>query len=100
MAQDHDNDRHHQRQPARHLSRRQVIGAATAGLVQPLSQLAWADSPEVALDMSRAVQAWLAQLDARQRASAQLAWSRGRLEDWHYVPRARAGLPLRQMSRP
>jgi hypothetical protein len=48
--------------------------------------------------MARAASAWLAQLDGRHRAIAQLPWSSSRREDWHYVPRARPGLPLRQMS--
>jgi hypothetical protein len=75
-----------------------VIGAAAAGLTLPLSRLAWAATPAVAGDMSRAAQAWLARLDERQRGAAQLAWSSRRLEDWHYVPRTRAGLALRQMT--
>jgi hypothetical protein len=97
MAQNHDHDA---RRPGGRLSRRQIMGAAAAGLTQPMSQLGWAASPEVALDMSRAARAWLSQLDERQRARAQIAWSDRRLEDWHYVPRSRAGLPLRQMTQP
>src|SRR5262245_36898096 len=94
MAHDHDHGNGQE-----HPSRRQIIGSATAlGLAVPLSQLAWAATPEVAHDMARAAMAWLAQLDARQRADAQLPWSSRRREDWHYVPRARAGLALRQMS--
>src|SRR5262245_43449468 len=104
MAHNHDHDGNHgfrgrHRHGSGRPSRRQVIGRATAaGLVLPLSRLAWAATPEVAGDMSRAVRAWLGQLDERQRAGAQLAWSTRRLEDWHYVPRSRAGVPLRQMT--
>jgi Protein of unknown function (DUF3500) len=110
MANDHgEHDHKHTpkhpgRRPRSHPSRRQVIGSATAaGLSLPLSGLAgsglgWAATAEVARDMARAAGAWLAQLDDRQRALAQLAWSSPRRGDWHYVPRARVGLPLRQMS--
>jgi len=48
--------------------------------------------------MARAAGAWLALLDDRQRRSAQLAWSSRQREDWHYVPRGRPGVALRQMS--
>jgi hypothetical protein len=94
MAHDHDHGGGHQ-----HPSRRHVIGSATAlGLSLPLSRLTWAATPEVTRDMARAAQAWLELLDAGQRRSAQLDWSSRRREDWHYVPRERAGLALRQMG--
>jgi len=93
---DHDHDHGH-----KHPSRRAVIGPAAAlGLALPLSRLAWAAAPEAARDMGKAAGAWLALLDDRQRRDAQLAWSSGRREDWHYVPRGRAGVPLGRMSAP
>jgi hypothetical protein len=90
---DHDHGNGHQ-----HPSRRRIIGSASAlGLSLPLSNLAWAAAPQVSRDMSLAAGAWLAQLDDPQRRGAQLAWSDRRREDWHYVPRTRPGLALRQM---
>ncbi len=99
MADDRDSEHDHGH-PAQRPNRRQVVGSATAvglaGLAGP--GLSWAASADVARDMARSARAWLAQLDDRQRAAAQLPWSSTRREDWHYVPRVRAGLALRQMS--
>jgi hypothetical protein len=93
---DHDHDHGGDE---RHPSRRSVIGSTAAlGLALPLSRLAWAGTPQIAADMARAAGAWLAQLDGRQRRSGQLAWSSSRREDWHFVPRERAGVPLGAMS--
>ena len=93
---DHDHDHDH-----KHPSRRAVIGSATAlGLAVPLSRLSWAAAPQAAHDMASAARAWLAQLDERQRRDAQLAWSSGQRESWHYVPRNRPGIALREMSAP
>jgi hypothetical protein len=90
----HDDDHGH-----KHPSRRAVIGSATAlGLSVPLSQLSWAAAPQATHEMATAARAWLAQLDERQRRDAQLAWSSRQRESWHYVPRSRPGIALRQMS--
>ena len=91
---DHDHDDGH-----KHPSRRAVIGTATAaGLAAPLSRLSWAAAPQAANEMAGAARAWLAQLDERRRPSAQLAWSSNQRESWHYVPRSRPGVALREMT--
>ncbi len=91
---DHDDDHGHM-----HPNRRTAMGSATAlGLSVPLSGLSWAAAPQAAHDMARAARAWLEQLDEGQRPTAQLAWSGGQREDWHYVPRSRPGMALRAMS--
>lgn len=91
---DHDHEHGH-----KHPSRRTVIGAATAlGLSVPLSRLSWAAVPQAAHDMAGAARAWLAQLGDQQRRTAQLAWSDSRRESWHYVPRSRPGVVLREMT--
>ena len=78
-----------------------MLGSAAAlGLAVPLSGLTWAAAPGVTRDMARAAGAWLALLDDRQRRIAQLAWSSSQREGWHYVPRGRPGVALRQMSAP
>ncbi len=53
---------------------------------------------QVAERMARAALDWLAALDARQREGAALAFDGGERENWHYVPRSRRGLALRDMS--
>jgi hypothetical protein len=80
-------------------TRRAFLGSATAaGAALSLPQLAWAQVPKVAEDISRAVRAWAATLDARQRGQALLDWANRRREDWHYVPRGRPGLAFRDMT--
>ena len=78
-----------------------MLGSAAAlGLAVPLSGLTWAAAPGVTRDMASAAGAWLALLDDRQRRIAHLAWSSTQREGWHYVPRGRPGVPMRQMSAP
>jgi hypothetical protein len=80
-------------------SRRDFLGSsAAAGACLPLSGLAWAAAPELSGTMGKAAGAWLASLDARQRARALLAWADPMRNGWHYVPRSRPGLALRDMS--
>lgn len=91
---DHDHSDGH-----KHPSRRTVIGSATAlGLAVPLSGLSWAAAPRAAQEMAGAARAWLAQLDEQQHRNALLAWSSPQRESWHYVPRSRPGVALREMS--
>jgi hypothetical protein len=75
------------------------MGAAAAAAASlPFVPMSWAATPEVSRDMGKAAQSWLGTLDARQRAQAQLEWAGRRREDWHYVPRSRPGVALREMS--
>ena len=95
MGQHHSHD-----QPSDELragtSRRDFLGSsAAAGASLPLSGLAWAAAPELSGAMGKAAGAWLASLDARQRARALLAWADPMRNGWHYVPRSRPGLALR-----
>lgn len=93
MAHDHDHGGH------KHPSRRHVIGSASALRVSlPLSRLTWAATPQVTSEMARAAAAWLQLLDDRQCRQGRLDWSSPRREDWHYVPRERAGVALRRMG--
>ncbi|BET65691.1 DUF3500 domain-containing protein [Opitutales bacterium ASA1] len=52
----------------------------------------------VADEMSAAARAWLESLDERQRAEATVAFETGDREDWHFVPRRRGGLALKEMN--
>ena len=48
--------------------------------------------------MREAADAFLASLSAAQRSKARFAFDDAERLDWHFVPRARRGLPLREMS--
>jgi hypothetical protein len=69
--------------------------ATAAGPAEPL-----AEPPAGRSDMAAAAQAFLASLDAAQRARAQRPFESGERFNWHYVPRARQGLPLEAMTPP
>lgn len=51
-------------------------------------------------EMAAAAQAWLDSLDADQRSRAVFALKDDERENWHFVPRARKGVPLKEMSAP
>lgn len=53
---------------------------------------------EAVEDMASAASAWLASLDAGPRAKAGLEFAGSERENWHYVPKDRAGLPLAKMD--
>jgi hypothetical protein len=48
--------------------------------------------------MARAAQAWLDTLGAQQRPQAQLDFRNHAREGWHYIPRSRPGIALRDMN--
>jgi hypothetical protein len=49
-------------------------------------------------DMAAAAAAWLKSLDATQRKAATYALTDSEREDWHFVPKSRNGLPLKEMN--
>lgn len=51
-------------------------------------------------DMAQSAQGFLGTLDAAGREKAQLSFDAEERFNWHFVPRARAGLPLKQLSQP
>jgi hypothetical protein len=70
-----------------------------AGLVLVLgvaAHMAEQARPEVA--MARAAATFLETLDNGQRAKAQYAFDSEERFNWHFVPRARKGLPLKEMT--
>ncbi len=80
-------------------SRRRFLGStAAAGAAVPLSGLAWVALPELSQDMAKAARAWLSALTAAQLQRARLDWSDPLRTSWHYVPRSRPGIALREMS--
>jgi hypothetical protein len=59
----------------------------------------YAHSPGEAIeDMTGAASAWLGALTPEQRADAVIELTSGERENWHYVPKSRAGLPLAKMD--
>jgi hypothetical protein len=70
-----------------------------AGLVLALgvgARMAEQARPEVA--MARAATAFLKTLDDGQRAKAQYAFDAEERFNWHFIPRERKGLPLKEMT--
>ncbi|HEX6059070.1 MAG TPA: DUF3500 domain-containing protein [Gemmatimonadaceae bacterium] len=49
-------------------------------------------------DMQQAAETFLASLSVAQRSKATFAFEDAERLDWHFVPRARRGLPLKEMS--
>ena len=74
---------------------RRLLGG---GLV--VASLAAAGEQSAGSSMARAAEQFLATLDASQRAKAQLTFDSDERFNWHFVPRPRAGLPLKQMTPP
>ena len=79
-----------------------TCAAALAGSAVPRGQ---ADAEPVAAapkhefaDMLTAADAFLASLSAAQRSKALFAFEDAERLNWHFVPRARRGLPLKEMS--
>ena len=50
---------------------------------------------EVSKEMGAAASAWLQSLDGPQRERAVFPLEDSERENWHYVPRARQGIPLK-----
>lgn len=69
---------------------------ATGLLALPLPALSY----EIAADMSKAAAALLATLAPEQRAKTQFAAGDAERKNWHFIPRTRQGLPLKEMSEP
>jgi hypothetical protein len=60
---------------------------------------AWAEGrTRVAADMATAARQFLASLAPAQRASASIAFGDDERSNWHFVPRARKGLPLKGLT--
>ena len=73
--------------------------ALVAGVVLTLgvgAHMAEQARPEAA--MARAATDFLATLDAAQRAKAQFAFESEERFNWHFIPRTRLGLPLKEMT--
>jgi len=90
-----DHEHHHHQRP----TRREIVGGAAAfGVAMTLPGMSWASTPAVATEMARAGAAWLGLLSESQQRAAQLAWDGRARRDWHYIPRSRPGVALRDMT--
>ena len=56
-------------------------------------------SPELAGELAATAAGFVASLNARQCGRALLSFASDDRRDWHYVPRERPGLPLRDMDK-
>jgi hypothetical protein len=71
-----------------------ILSALTlAGGVSPE-----APAPEPAPTMAKAASAFLAVLDSTKRAKASLPFNSEERLNWHFVPRERQGVPIKQMT--
>src|SRR6185295_19197017 len=71
----------------------------TVGALALMGRAFLADEPaDPAPAMAKAADAFLAALDPVKRAKASLPFNSAERLDWHFVPRERQGVPLKQMS--
>jgi hypothetical protein len=81
-----------------------AFAAVAAGLSLLAIAAARAESPssreqaKVAADMARAAQDFLAALSPEQKAKAAFEFKDAERFNWHFIPRERKGLPLKEMN--
>ncbi|PYN80583.1 MAG: hypothetical protein DMD96_13785 [Candidatus Rokuibacteriota bacterium] len=82
------------------LGRRQLLHgvAATAALLAVGRPVQAQVQDAARAGMARAAAAFIAALEPRQRQTAVFPFGQDERMNWHYVPRARAGLPFKDMS--
>ncbi len=69
-------------------------------LVAELRPLLAQDVTRAAAEMTKATETFLATLTPEQRAKAEFAMTDEERLNWHFVPRTRKGLPLKEMTPP
>ncbi|HET9492288.1 MAG TPA: DUF3500 domain-containing protein, partial [Methylomirabilota bacterium] len=75
-------------------------GAATTALLHGFRPTLVRADDAARQSMARAATAFLATLDAGQRRRAAFAFDDAERVNWHYVPRRRKGLPVKDMPAP
>lgn len=73
------------------------IPSLTLGCLLAASPLA-AHEQHAAADMAGAANAWLATLSPDQKEKATYSFADDERENWHFIPRERNGLPLKEMT--
>lgn len=81
----------------RSIRRITLASPVLAGLLL-VTALESAPTGNAATEMADAAEAFLASLSADQRARARFSFGHDERLNWHFVPRARRGLPLRHMD--
>ncbi|MHA3775008.1 DUF3500 domain-containing protein [Verrucomicrobiota bacterium sgz303538] len=74
-----------------------LLCAIALTLAVPLQRLSAHDS-EAAHEMSNAAQNFLQALNPEQRSKAQMDVQDTERKNWHFIPRARKGLPVKEMT--
>ncbi len=59
-----------------------------------------ASTAKVAAEMNTTVKTWLASLDPAQKAKACYGFGDAERKNWHFIPKTRNGLPLKEMTEP
>jgi hypothetical protein len=67
-------------------------------LALSLAPLARAHDSHAVEEMATAARSFLATLDPEQKAKAQFTFTDEERKNWHFIPRPRKGLPLKEMS--
>ena len=81
----------------RRLGRRELLHGLAAGL-GAVCRPTWLRAEESAYEaMARAALAFLGALDSRRRRQATFPFAHAERQNWHYVPRRREGVPLKDM---
>jgi hypothetical protein len=82
------------------LGRRRLLhGIAVAAALASTGRPAWLRAEESGREaMSRAAVAFLAALDRRRSRQAAFPFAHAERRNWHYVPRSREGVPLKDMT--
>src|SRR5215471_10491166 len=73
-------------------------GARGSGLKEPNTLRADQSAPSSPLLISKTALTFLNALPAGQKAKAVLSFEDAQRLDWHYIPKTRKGLPIREMS--
>lgn len=98
----HQRDAHRRQHADPCITRRQLmssIAASTLAVALPHPPAVRAQAASWSA-MAHAVNAFLAALEAEKRQSALFTFDSPERFNWHYVPRRRAGLPLKAMADP
>lgn len=73
---------------------------AAIGLLPALAGLSGLPLPSAPVVMARAASDFLAELSPEQRARASFSFADAERLNWHFIPRERRGLPLKDMTEP
>jgi Protein of unknown function (DUF3500) len=73
--------------------RRPVLATSLLSLLAPLAL-----AHDASVEMTASAKAWLSSLTPDQKAKASFEFGGTERTDWHFIPRARKGLPIKEMT--